>query len=215
MTAVWLVAALCAADGASSGAPAITDRSLQAALAMLDRDPPISEVQRAALDYFRVSEDDLSGYRAAARLRALMPSLSGSYARDDGKQTTLSSNQIEFPGAFDADNPQITTGESDVGRAYSASVTWNLSGLIFDSNQLEAYALVGIQEDVVKEVTRLYYTRQHNLLTLALAPPEEPRAKVALMLRTRELEAMLDAMTGGAWSRMKRASDGGASLPPR
>jgi hypothetical protein len=185
-------------------APVASESDIEAALALLARDPPIADIQKAAVDYFRVSPGDVTGYRAAARLKALLPALSGSYAFDDNRLTRLSTDQAVFGRPFDPSDPQNTFAESGLGRAFAASATWNLQPLVFDPAELEAYALVGIQEDVVKEVTRLYFTRQHNLLAMALDPPKDPRAKAALILRTRELEAMLDAMTGGAFSAARK-----------
>jgi hypothetical protein len=182
---------------AQSTGDAIVDEALR----HLQKDPPIARVQEAALMHFKVGSADLSGYRMAARLRALMPAVTGSYSRDDNKITRLSTDALDF-GAFDPENPQVTDETSGVGRAFAASATWNLSTLVFDPSELEVYALTGIHEDVVQEVTRLYYTRQHNLLSMALDPPADRRAKAGLVLRIREAEAMLDAMTGGAWTRM-------------
>lgn len=181
----------------------ISDPAVRDALKLFVNDPSIQDIQEAALEHFKVATDDLTGYRAAARLKALMPSFTGSYTQDDSRLTDLSSDRNQSY-IWDPNNPQVTKKTSGVGRAFSASATWNLTSLIFDSNQLEAYALVGIHEDVLTEVTRLYYTRQHNLLAISLDPPKDPRAKVALLLRTREIEAMLDAMTGGEWSRLQK-----------
>ncbi len=171
------------------------DEAVATALRLLDRDPPIAKVQEAALDHFKVATADLSGYRAAARLKALLPAVTGSYTQDDNKVSVVNISQPT--------DVTVTDDTNGLGRAFSASVTWDLSSLIFDASELEAYALVGIHEDVVQEVTRLYYTRQHNLLSLALDPPSDVRARAGLILRTREAEAMLDAMTGGEWSRLK------------
>jgi hypothetical protein len=192
---VWMFAAVVAAQDAST-ATADVERAMR----LLAEDPPIVEVQRAALQYFRVSQDDIGDFQAAARWKALLPTLTGSYSYDDG---SLLRSQSDRTLVADPAIPQITERSNDNGRAYSASANWNLSSLVFDPSQLETYALVGIHEDVVKEVTRLYYTRQHNVLALVLSPPADARAKAALLLRTRELEAMLDAMTGNAWSRLR------------
>ncbi|MFC1609898.1 hypothetical protein ACFL6C_02980 [Myxococcota bacterium] len=182
------------------------DSAVREALKLFANDPPVTEVQRAALEHFSVSQDDLSGYRTSARLKALMPSLTGSYTQDDTKLNIYATDRMIWraQAPFDPDDPQTADAQSGLGRAFSASVTWNLASLVFDSNQLETYALVGIHEDLLKEVTRLYYTRQHNMLALALDPPKDPRARAALLLRTREIEAMLDALTGGAWSRLRQ-----------
>lgn len=180
------------------------DDQVKQVLTLLDADPPVAEVQRAALEYFRVTQSDLSGYRAAARLKGLFPALSGGYDQGQSALTKLSTDQAKWPSPFDARNPQVTDQDDGLSRSFGATLSWDLGTLVFNSDELDAYGLVGIHEDVVKEVTRLYYTRQHNLLVLALDAPTDVRARAALVLRTRELEAMLDAMTGGEWSRLKK-----------
>ncbi len=187
-----------------TAAPALDDKALTEALATLAKDPPIAAVQEAALDYFAVEEGDIMGYRALARLRGLVPSLTGAVSLDDNKETRLSTDQNVWAQPFDPADPQVTDAVSGVGRTFAASATWDLSTLLFSPSELESYALVGIQEDLLKEVTRLYYTRQHNLLALLLDPPSDLRAKAALILRIRESEAMLDALTGGAFTKLKQ-----------
>ncbi|MBI5510121.1 MAG: hypothetical protein HY903_15295 [Deltaproteobacteria bacterium] len=179
------------------------DAEVAEALRLLAEDPPIADVQRAALEHFSVSHDDLSSYRAAARLRALLPSLTGGYLQGDNKLRRSSADQAAG-FSYDPNNPQVTDNTNGVDRAFTAAATWSLGSLVFDANQIETYSLVGIQQDLLTEVTRLYYTRQHNVLALALEPPRDPRARAALMLRSREIEAMLDALTGGAWSKLRR-----------
>ena len=195
---------LLALTGALTAQAVPVDDDVAQALQLLSSDPPIAEVQRAALEHFSVSPNDLAYYRAAARLKALLPAIQGSYTQDDTKSKRASTDQVLW--TYDPVNPQIRDDANGVGRAYTASASWSLGNLIFDSNQLETYALVGIQEDVVTEVTRLYYTRQHNMLTLSLDPPKDARTKAALILRTREIESMLDALTGGVWSKLAKAS---------
>ena len=180
------------------------DADVADALRLLAEDPPIADVQRAALDHFAVSSDELSSMRVAARLKALLPAVTGSYSQNDDKSKRISTDQTAFP--YDPANPQIRDDSNGLGRVFSASATWTLGALIFDSNQLDTYGLVSIHENVLTEITRLYYTRQHNILALALDPPKDPRTKAALMLRTREIEAMLDALTGGAWTRLRKGT---------
>lgn len=187
--------------------PAMTLRlgsEVQQALNLLADDPPIADVQKAALEYFAVTQDDVAGYRWASRLKALMPALSGSYTYDENRLDRDGIDRAVYGVGSWPLSPQTTDESKGVGRAYIASATWELGSLVFDPSELEAYALVGIHEDILKEVTRLYFTRQHNILALVLDPPKDTRARAALVLRTNEIEAMLDALTGGKWSKMSR-----------
>ena len=192
-----------AADAPMPSAPADVEADVDRAMRVLAQDPPIAEVQKAAVEYFRVAQNDLNYYRLVSRLRAVLPTVSGGYTYQNDEALTLGNDRIATGVGYDPANPQTTTNGNTIGRAYTAGVSWNLQGLIFDSSQLDTYALVGIHEDLIKEVTRLYYTRQHNMLAFTLAPPGDARARAALIVRTREIEAMLDALTGNAWTKLK------------
>ena len=186
----------------AAGGAEVIDTEVAAALRLLADDPPIAALQEAAVDHFAVSHGDLSAYRAEIKLKALLPTVSGGYTYGDNKTDRTSTDFLAYPAPFLP--PQVVDNTSGNNRGYNASATWSLGSLIFDSAQLETYSLVGIHEDIIKEVTTLYYTRQHNILTLALDPPKDPRARAALMLRTREIEALLDALTGGVWTKLKK-----------
>jgi hypothetical protein len=180
------------------------------AMKVLAQDPPVSEVQKAAVDYFKVAQSDLSYYRTVARLRNLLPSFSAGYTYSKDGVLGYTNDRIATGEAYDPNNPQTVSSNNTVGRAYTAGASWTLQGLVFDSSMLDTYALVGINEDLVKEVTRLYYTRQHNLLAFTLQPPGDARARAALILRTREIESVLDALTGNKWSQLKQQYRGSA-----
>ncbi|MBC7793114.1 MAG: hypothetical protein H7Z43_05360 [Clostridia bacterium] len=206
LSALILCAGLAQAGASEAPMPAASsdvEADVDRALRVLAQDPPVGDVQKAAVDYFRVNQGDLTYYRTVSRLRALLPTLSGSYTYSSDGVLGYSNDRIATGVAYDPNNPQTVTTNTTVGRAYGASASWNLQSLIFDSSQLDTYALVGIHEDLVKEVTRLYYTRQHNMLAFSLSPPGDARARAALIVRTREIESMLDALTGNAWTKLK------------
>ncbi len=187
----------------ADAASLIVDPEVQRVLKILKQDPPVWVVQQAALNYFRVNQGDIEGYRSSARLRALLPNVNGGYTYNDNRSDGLSTDQSVFGRPFDPTNPQVTDITNGTGRGYSAGLSWDFGTLVFNPSEIDAYSLVGIHEDVMKQVTRIYYTRQHNLLALALDPPDSPRAKAGLILRTQELDSMLDAYTGGAWTKLK------------
>jgi hypothetical protein len=197
-------------DAPMPSASADVEADVDRAMRVLAQDPPIAEVQRAAVEYFRVAQNDLNYYRLVSRMRALLPTLSGSYTYSSDGTLVLGNDRIATGIPYDPANPQTTSNSNQVGRNYAVSASWALPGLIFDSSQLDTYALVGINEDLIKEVTRLYYTRQHNMLAFTLAPPGDARARAALIVRTREIEAMMDALTGNAWTKLKTQYRGSA-----
>lgn len=203
-----LIVCLGLAQAGTSEAPMASaspdvEADVDRALRILAQDPPVGDVQKAAVDYFKVNQGDLSYYRTVSRLRSLLPSLSGSYTYSSDGALGYANDRIATGVAYDPNNPQTVSSNNTVGRNYAVSASFDLRGLIFDSSMLDTYALVGIHEDLVKEVTRLYYTRQHNMLAFTLSPPGDARARAALIVRTREIESMLDALTGNAWTKLK------------
>ncbi|MEO1170934.1 MAG: hypothetical protein AAFX94_02630, partial [Myxococcota bacterium] len=184
-----LVVAVLGADAADM----IVDPEVKRVMKILKTDPPVRAVQQAALNFFRVNQGDIEGYRSSSRLRALLPSVNGGYNYGDDRSDQLSTDRAVFGGGlpFDPTNPQVTDVNNGTSRGYSAGASWDLGTLVFNPSEIDAYSLVGIHEDVMKQVTRIYYTRQHNLLGLALAPRASPRAIAGLGLRAHELESML------------------------
>ena len=70
----------------------------------------------------------------------------------------------------------------------------------------EAREVIELRDDVLDEVTQLYFERRRALLTLA-SDPSLPAVEAArLRLRADELGSGLDAWTGGWWSRAASAS---------
>ena len=65
----------------------------------------------------------------------------------------------------------------------------------------EAREIIELRDDVLDEVTQLYFERRRALLQLASEPPAPPDEAARLRLRADELASGLDAWTGGWWSR--------------
>ena len=89
----------------------------------------------------------------------------------------------------------------------SASLTWNLDRLVFNAEELDVMSLIGIQDGIQREVTTLYYVRRRLQIEQMLNPPTTVSARVAAELRLEELTGLLDAYTGGFFSRsLKKGS---------
>jgi len=65
----------------------------------------------------------------------------------------------------------------------------------------EAREIIELRDDVLDEVTQLYFERRRVLLQLASQPSARSGESQRLRLRTDELGSGLDAWTGGWWSR--------------
>jgi hypothetical protein len=87
------------------------------------------------------------------------------------------------------------------------SLSWDLGDTVFAADEVdvsrELRSVIALRDDVLDEVTQLYFERERVLARLAQAPPADPERE-ALALRAEELAASLDAWTGGAFTRDTR-----------
>lgn len=152
-------------------------------------EPTIQQVQEAALKYGEIIHpQSIKNSRRGARLKGLFPTVSVDYDKS-----------IE-EGGTGTNFGRFATGPLDWG----VSLSWDVGDLIFneqlrliDSNTRLA---VQLRDDILNEVTRLYYERQKLRTELALNPPEKQDDKLTKLLRAQELTANIDALTGGYFS---------------
>ncbi len=97
--------------------------------------------------------------------------------------------------------------DSDVDRSrdleVAVTLSWDLGNLVYHPEQIdvsrETRALVELRDDVLDEITQLYYERRRVLAELA--GTRDPVAALRLRLRADELAAGVDAWTGGWFGR--------------
>ncbi|MBN2096915.1 MAG: hypothetical protein JW714_00390 [Candidatus Omnitrophica bacterium] len=162
-------------------------------------EPTIQQVQEAALRYGEVIHpDNIKALRRDARLKALLPTFSVGADRNvtdvyhwEGGSTTIVNDDF------------LRKGKDIV--EWDASLSWNLGDLVFseqvrliDSN---ARLAVQLREDIISEVTRLYYERRKLQTELILTPAQTTQEKLNQTLRLEELTANIDGLTGGYFSR--------------
>lgn len=180
--------------------PALAQRSfndpqVQDALAALKREPSIQQTQAAALQFFKIDPDTVSSMRSRANWKSLLPRVNVEYRQStdtfsiDRANTQLQNEPFQFDDAS-GDLMELRAGGS-----------WDLPRLVFNSEVLDVSSLAVLQEGVLKEVTRLYYTRRRLQVDLILNPPRDPASELSKTLRIEELTATLDAMTGNLFAR--------------
>jgi len=163
-------------------------------------EPSVLAVQRAALRYLALEPARIASLRARTRRSALAPALElfGAYGGDR---------------AFDRDWDEAFTGGVDHtffdrhrerGRDFDAGarLTWNLGAAIYHPEEIdasrEAREWLELRDEVLDEISQLYFERRRALLDAARE--SDPHAAARLALRADELAAGLDAWTGGWWS---------------
>jgi hypothetical protein len=191
-----IIAPVVAACLVLAASHARADDEVDRIMARFRNEPTVREVQQAAIEYYNVSPDTIKALRGRTHKKALMPGLTvgGSTYR---QSSALSVDDIIYRQIGIA----RFEDQNGVYVGLSASLTWNLDRLVFNAEELDVMSLIGIQDGIQREVTTLYYVRRRLQIEQMLNPPTSVSARVAAELRLEELTGLLDAYTGGFFSR--------------
>ena len=165
------------------------DQKIAKAKARLNAEPKVDVVVRKALAYFRVEPKAMDSLRTKARVRGLLPNLAVGYRFDQDEYASVSSQK---PTPLDQ-----TEDNKTFMNAVTVGAVWDLRQLVFNPAEIQVYGMIGVQRDLMLEVTRVYFLRRQLNLRQLLRPPEDPIAKEALQLRIDEFTSLLDVLTGG------------------
>lgn len=188
MAAVALAALMPVAPASAQGADEV-----ERARAQLAHEPTVAETTRVSLRYFRVDPESFDGLRRTARTRAILPLIAGGYRYDDNEFARQEDQSIFQPR-------QNIENTNTVNHTATVGAIWDLRQLVFNPAEVQVYGLIGVQRDLMLEVTRTYYLRRQLLLRLLLRPPDDALARAALELRIDEFTAILDVLTDGWFS---------------
>ena len=163
-------------------------------------------VQRAALDYLELEPALANSLRERATRRAWLPLLilRAGHERDRG-HVARTGTRASSPAPRTTSTTAATTRSDDY--SVDVSLTWNFGDAVFNPDEVdvsrELRSVIALRDDVLDEVTQLYFERRRALAQLARLPASDPEAE-ALRLRSAELAAGIDAWTGGWFSRALR-----------
>jgi photosystem II stability/assembly factor-like uncharacterized protein len=173
------------------------------ALWIFSGEPTIADVREAAIRYAEVDPRKIRKWRRAASNRAWLPDLHISFDRNRDWQSSTYFYSTSTQKYKDDD---ITKGK-DYG--WSVSLTWELGDLIWNDAQTSIDArsrlMVQLRDDIVNEVTRLYFERRRLQIKMLLRPERVRMKRIEDELRLQELTASIDALTGSYLSRRMRA----------
>ncbi|MDH5566952.1 MAG: hypothetical protein OEY15_09830 [Myxococcales bacterium] len=169
-------------------------------------DPPITEVHRAALAYLALEPSRMRALRRGAARRGWLPILSVRLGHDRDTVQRREYDESFLSGAtrnlFDESRDQARDLAVDL------TLSWDLGDAAFHPEEIdvsrESRAVIELRDDVLDEVTQLYFERRRTLGQLAALDPEGADA-LPLRHRAAELSAGLDAWTGGWFSRRAAA----------
>ncbi|HOD12134.1 MAG TPA: hypothetical protein PLO93_04640 [Candidatus Omnitrophota bacterium] len=168
----------------------------------IDQEPSIQSVHRMAIEYAEVHPQKIQQWRSQLVKRALLPKLSISVDGDKNKTISDSVYGSYTSGGQSYIGPDDKTFYNNFG--WGVSVSWDLGDLVWNSSQTSidtrSKLMVELREDILNEVTRLYFERR-RLLVQSVQPAAGESSLVELEMRVDELTALIDALTGGGFSR--------------
>ena len=157
----------------------------------------IKEVQGMAIEYAEVSPEKINKWRKAAKYKAILPKVSFGLSESNDENIEIYKS---------ASKHYVVNGPSEVDRDWSIDLSWDLSNLIWNNAQtsidVRSKLMVQLRNDILEEVTRLYFERMRLLGELAVIVNEsnEPENLEKKKMRVQEITAYIDAYTGGKFS---------------
>lgn len=172
-------------------------------------EPSVVEVQKQALKFAALpTSNDYKRYRMQARLRNLVPRVGF-----DTNTTGTNTNYFQFQNDIST-NPSLnndynagnTKRFQHDGKLYKQlSVSWDTNQFVYDDaiwrilNQARLTA--NIKENLLDDVTRIYYQRRKLQLENIISIQVDPISKIEKEIEVAELTGQLDSRTGGWFSR--------------
>ena len=90
-------------------------------------------------------------------------------------------------------------------KSWRLEFSWYLGDFLYERQQIyiskEARDLVELRQDVLEQVTQYFFDRRSARIDLILNPPADSYSRVEALLMIQQLNASLDALTGGYFSR--------------
>jgi hypothetical protein len=188
-------------------------RPLPAALlgAAFRDDPPLAVLRAAATALALAEPERARSFLLRARLAGWLPEIR---VRLDRRLARTESLELGGTAADPtAVNPVGVDSINDM--RYEWRATWDLGRLVFSPEELGASAqalrLAEVRRETESLVIRLYFERRRLKAEAMASDSPEVASETRVELRVQELEAELDALTGGAFTRWRSPRAGGAS----
>jgi hypothetical protein len=184
---------------------------------VLESDPPLAAIRRRAIDRAGLAVERSHRLRDGMHRRAYWPELSLRFDADFDRDSEWEADQSFVSGQM----RQLYDRSHDQSRGFGLTLEfeWDLGGIAFPDDAIalsrELRSVLSLRDDVSDEINQLYFERQRIRERLKQADGLAPQELTKLRLRARELEAGLDAWTGGWLTRWRfdRALKG-ATLQP-
>jgi hypothetical protein len=182
--------------------------------ALFATDPPVEALRAAATALVLAEPDRARSLVERARYAGVLPEL-----RLMAERRFARTESVDLGSPTDATALAPVGIDSNNDVRYQARATWDLSKIIFNSDeigaQFQALRTADARREVESLVIRLYFERRRLKAESAAADDQDMPAGLRRELRIAEVEAELDALTGGAFARLAHhPSIGGESSAP-
>ncbi len=183
----------------------------------LESDLPLAAIRRRAIDRAGLAVERSHRLRDGMHRRAYWPELSLRFDADFDRDREWEADQSFIGGEmrrlFDRSDDQSQ------GFGVSIGLEWDLGGIAFPDDAIdlsrELRLVMSLRDDVSDEINQLYFERQGIREQLKQPNGLAPQELTKLRLRASELEAGLDAWTGGWLTRWRSDRElKGATLEP-
>ncbi len=162
-------------------------------------EPKINEVQQVAIKYAEVEPGKIKLWREQARKKAVLPQLSIGI---DRSTTDLWHWESGSTAIGQSGDDLLRRGRDSID--WDVTLSWNLGELIWNDDQtsidVRSRLMVQLREDVLDEVTKLYFERIRVKMELDNLSIEDRKKRFEKELRLQELTAQLDGLAGGYYS---------------
>lgn len=159
-----------------------------------ENEPTIKELQNVAIHYAEVHPEKIQEWRRRAAKKAWLPQLS--ISRDMGED-----NNVDVDRGGTGDPDRFIEGPEDRTSDWAVDVSWDLGELVWNSDQTSidtrSRLLVELREDILNQLTHLYFERRRLQIEILLNPYKELDMRIEKELKLQELTAQIDALCGG------------------
>ena len=181
--------------------------------AAFEGDPPVGFLRGAATALAQAEPERARALVSRARWAGLLPELR---VRFDRRFSRTESLDLERTAADPLASPVGVDSINDM--RYECRATWDLGQIVFNPDEVAASAhalrMAEVRREIETVVIRLYFERR-RLKAQALASDAsegDPAARAEIHIQ--ELEAELDSLTGGAFSRWRSSRAGEMPATP-
>jgi hypothetical protein len=169
---------------------------IERALTLLENEPGLAELERAALGLADADVDGADGWMGSTNWSAVLPVVKLVAEHDMERDESLDRYQDE-PDRWGADT------DRDLG--FQVSAQWNLPELVFNPDEVRVYGALANRasrrEALLTTLVGYYFERRRLQLAELLEPPPDLAGELERRMRIEELTAFIDALTGGLLSR--------------